>query len=250
MERLRDTPFKHFDLPVNHLGRHGHYIPPKARNEAEIERRKALRSGTLLAEQQQKGTAVAAKLIDFMKDKDDSDFAPNLIAAAAFNTAWHNHAQGALDVMRRRLWLPVHSRSEADVTRESLMEAGAHGLTEAVVLAGLLARCHESRSAATPTFRKKYGRATGNSALVLAGVSRVEQIAETNDPEIQQYQTRKAAMAMATASRDLEERVGANPTFAQLADRDSPLAVYVRRQGTNTSLEALEYATAEVLEAA
>lgn len=245
METLRDRSFKHFDLPVNHLTRHGHYVPPKARDQAEIDRRRSLRRGTLVAEQQHEGTVVAARMIDFLADKDDSDFLPMTLAAAGLNTAWHNIAQGETDVMRRRLWLEVHARRRQDVTRTGLLEIAADGFAQSAELANLLRLTTELGSAAMFGFKKKYARRIGNSSLVLAAVTRADLIAECLDPVGQQFQTRVAAMRALDAARNLEETVGANPTMAQLADRDSPLAVYIRRNGTNTTIDAWEAATAE-----
>lgn len=243
METLRDKSFKHFDLPVNHLTRHGHYTPPKARDEAEIERRRQRPPGALIAEQQEKGTAVAAKLLDFMKDKEDSDFVPKLIAAAGINTAWHNHAQGAEDVMRRRLWLPVHANRRAEITAPVLYEEASAGFDEAALLATYLRKSIEARNSAIWSFRKKYGRRLGNASLVLACVPKAEVIAEGWNEVEQQYHTRQAGLVVLEASRNLEEHVGTNPTLAQLADNDSPMSVYIRRHGTNLSVEGLEFAT-------
>lgn len=243
MEKLRDNTFKHFDLPVNHLTRHGHYVPPKARDEAEIERRRQLPAGTLLAEQQAKGVEVATKLLEFMSDKEDSDFAPKLMAAAGINTAWHNHAQGSNDVMRRRLWLPVHERSKVPVNRESLYKDSVKGFDEASLIASLLAQSIERRSIAKYGFKKKLGIALGNASLVLACVPMSHLIERSLDPYEQQYHTRHAGLAALDDARNLEEQVGANPTMAQLADHDSPMSVYIRRNGTNLTVEALDFAT-------
>jgi len=243
MEKLQDTSFKHFDLPVNHLSRHGHYVPPKARDEAEIARRRTLQAGTLLSEQQERGTNIAARALHYLTRHEDSDFMPKLLAAAGLNTAWHNHAQKAPDVMRRRLWLPVHSRLNRPVQRESLLTDSACGFDDAAMIAGVLRAHIAEKSYEVPDLRKKYARRLGNSAIILACVPAADLIDTQPSEYGQQYFTRRAALTALQEARNLEEFVGANPTLAQLADHDSPLSVYIRREGTNTSVEALEFAT-------
>ena len=246
--------FRHFDLPVDHLSREVHYVPPKARDAEEIERRQSLPSGVLLAKMQERGTAVAAKLIDFINDQEDeSDFAPNTIAAAGLNTAWYNHAQGAQDVMRRRLWLPVHYRvpdEEDPISREELLYTGSEQLQEGRVLAGFLMESVKARNSAIWSFKKKYARKVGNASLVLASVQVVDNVRGSMDQYEQQWHARRGAMQALNASRNLYVATGANPTLAQLADKDSPLSVHIRREGSNLSVDGLESAHADVLEAA
>jgi hypothetical protein len=243
MKNLYDTSFKHFDLPVSHLGRHGHYVPPKARDEAEISRRRALPSGALLAEQQARGTEVAVRALGFVALRDDSNFMPDLLAAAGLNTAWHDHAQSADDVMRRRLYLPVHARNEGPVDRYSLLDGAIEGFRDSVDLADKVTRSITELTQPDPDAKKNYARRIGNSSLVLACVADVEKITGATDDWWQQKYTRDAATRALNQARGLEEHIGANPTLAQLADNDSPLSVYIRRNGTNASVEALEFAT-------
>ena len=63
-----------------------------------------------------------------------------------------------------------------------------------------------------------------------------------DDPESQQYLARRGAMELLEESRTLHNHVDSNPTLAQLADNDSPLSVYWRRNADDMAYEALEQA--------
>ncbi len=249
MNELRDRSFKDFDVPVAHLSRHADYVPPKARDEVEIARRRALPEGTLLAEYQAQGTDITARMLVFLADHDESQFAPNLLAGSAINTFWYIRGKHAKKVMRRRLKMPVHAERKGLVTRDTLMADAQEGFTEAAFLADMVRLSIERRSSAIMSFKKKFALKIGNSALILACVPEAGLIGTSLDPVEAQAHTRHAAMVAFQASRSLEEEIGANPTMAQLADPDSPLSVYIRRKGTNATVEALEFATSSEMSA-
>ncbi len=105
--------YKDFDLPTNHQAKGEDYIPPKARQADEIERRRRLPSGTLLAEQQRDGIAISAEALARLEREEDLQFASRILGASALNTSWYLFAKGA-PVMRRRLKLPVLATPEPE----------------------------------------------------------------------------------------------------------------------------------------
>lgn len=117
-------PYRHFDLPTIHLDPHkAHHIPRRATNQSEVERRKTLPKGTLLAEEQTRGIAVAARLLWHLSEQEDIAFVRPIIAAAGINTAWYDFAAQS-PVMRRRLLLPRLDESPDAQDADALL-AGA-----------------------------------------------------------------------------------------------------------------------------
>lgn len=235
--------YKHFDLPVKHLDGDFDYVPPKAREEAEIARRRALAPGTLLAEQQVRGCEVASRVVDYCIEHDDGLFSTRVLAATAMNTAWYNLARGARDVMRRRLYLPVHGRIEP-ITRGSLQTRASERLSMATDQADKVRRSIEGRHCTVARHRKELGVRLGDTSLLLASIERADKIELVRrEAAMAQRITRQACLDALELSRDMHGEVGANPTLAQLADQDSPLSVYWRRNGSNEAVNALEAAT-------
>lgn len=235
--------YKHFDLPVKHLDGDFDYVPPKARDQAEIVRRRQLAPGTLLVEQQALGTEIAGRVVDYCIEHDDGEFSARLLAATAMNTAWYNFARDAQNVMRRRLYLPVHGKVEP-ITRESLLTRASERFTLSAQMAERVRRSVEGRHCTTTRYRKELGVRLGDTALVLAAVDNAPEIEMARgESGLAQRITRQACLRALEQSRGLHAEISANPTLAQLADADSPLSVYWRRHGTNQAVDALEAAT-------
>ena len=235
--------FKNFDLPVKHLeGKSEHYVPPKARNPYEIERRKMLPKGVLMAEMQAKGIKVARGILEQMIDQEDTIFATRTLAAASLNTAWYNYAQGAQDVMRRTLQLPNYEDMDEANAEEYLFNTAIDQMGQAETFAKRLVRDGHERRRLYVMHKKPLGVKLGNTALVLATIPKANQLAYLQDPAFRQMLTRDCALGLLEDSRTLYKQVGSNPTLAQLADQDSPLAVYWRHQANNLAYDALEIA--------
>jgi hypothetical protein len=235
--------FKNFDLPVKHLEGEGeHYVPPKARDPYEIERRKMLGKGVLMAEMQAKGIKVAHGILKYMVDKDDTLFTTKTLAAASLNTAWYNYAQGAQDVMRRTLQLPNYELVDEADPEEYLFNVAIDQMGEAETIAQRLVRDGQERRRLYVAHKKPLGLKLGNTALVLATIPHANQLAYLRDPAFRQMLARDSSLEVLEDSRNLYKQVGSNPTLAQLADQDSPLAVYWRRQANDLAYDALEIA--------
>lgn len=235
--------FKHFDLPVKHLDTDFDYVPPKARNQEEIERRRSLPPGTVLAEAQTRGVEIACRVIDYCVEHDDGEYSARLLAATAMNTAWYNFARDARTVMRRRLYLPIHGKTDP-ITRESLLTRASKHMHESAEQAHRVQRSIEGRHCTTTRFKKDLGIKLGDTSLVLASVERATEIEMARgESALAQRITREACLEALEQSRILYSDMHSNPTLAQLADSDSPLSVHWRRTAPNEALDALEFAT-------
>ena len=246
--RTQEQPiFKDFDLPTQHLAEE-HYVPPKARSAAEIERRHRLPKGSLLAEHQHRGLKVAAGILGNIIDQPDVDFSARLLAAAGLNTAWYGFAQGAeTEVMRRRLklprldgWQPAWRPSGPDLLREA-----TDGFEEAVFAAKAVVSAVEHRSPRTAGYKKTLGRAIGNSSLTLACVPVADQLVLGGTDHDIQLLVRQRSLHTLNDARQLSGEIGSHPSIAQLADQDSDLSVYWRRNAPNGALQAFLEVTAQ-----
>ena len=241
---MNKLPFSNFDLPRQHLGPEGHYVPPKARADAEIIRRRALPSGTLLLEQQQKGIEIAGKMFAIAAAGEERKYVAGMIALAAINTGWYAYAQGADDVMRRRLELPKMADHETDQrqTSEELTGLISQGLDAASKLA---ATVQTERAANRDRFStmKSFGRCVGNVAL-LAAVDHHNAANISGNAYIVQKEVRDIALTTLESARQAVHTTGAHPSFAQFADLHGPQVTHLYNHAPNGVVEAFEQAAA------
>jgi hypothetical protein len=235
--------FRDFDLPVKHLEGDGeHYVPPKARDCEEIERRKQLVPGVLMAELQLKGIKIARNILEIVQQQDDGIFVVRTLGAAALNTSWYNYAMGAQDVMRRRLNLPSIDEFGEDVTKSKIITDAVEQMGVAEDEADIMVQEGHEKRRLYDIRKKVIGKSLGNSALTLASVPYADILSKSYDPKFRQYVARQGALEILEESRMLHITVGSNPTLAQLADNDSPLSVYWRRNADDAAFDALEQA--------
>lgn len=235
-----NKPYRNFDLPKQHLDDH-HYIPERARSRSEIERRRSLPSGTLLAEHQRDGLSIAHRIMTSIEQPEDMAFAGSLIAMSGLNTGWYNYAAHST-VMRRRLDLPMLADEESDwrESRSGLLTKAQQGLVEAATIAeALVATKVERRS--TVRQQKQLGRQLGNVSLQLA-CAEVSMVANAYSPFAVQDMAREASLTILEQARVFSAQAGTHPSVAQLADPNSDLAVYWRRNAPNGAFEAYEEA--------
>lgn len=237
---MNKQPFTHFDLPRQHLSEQGHYIPARAREEAEIQRRRRVPTGTVLAEQQAKGFKVAAYVLKQTEDE-SLIYSSNLISLAALNSGWYTFAQGASDVMRRRLYLPKMADHESD-WRQNTADLRKEATENMKVLASLAGDLALRNEAMRPSRRASVqcGRLAGSTALQLA-VLQYGSIPGGNAFEVQK-QVRDLALHTLDESRNYGAANESHISIAQLADRDSPLSVAWRRSAPDQAYQALEEA--------
>lgn len=163
-------PYRHFDLPTKHLTGERHYVPPKSRDADEIERRRSLPAGTILAEQQRSGTKIAAHILQTVREQHDVRFASRIIAASGLNSAWYGFARGS-NVMRRRLHLPFLVQSEEErLWTPDIQERALIAFNEAAVAAEGLVVAVANRAPKQEERRVKVGRMMGDASLELACV--------------------------------------------------------------------------------
>jgi len=233
-------PYKHFDLPTEHL-RGEHYVPARARDEDEIARRRTLLPGALLAEQQAKGLRVIMGILEHVQEEPDVQFASELLSATGINTSWYALARDAL-VMRRRLYLPQLADDTLDfrLSPAGVRDEAYGGIVEAGVFADLY-RDEHYEGAPLKRTRQAFGRAIGNASLGLGCLELGSAHLRMNAFDAQLAARQQGQRAIERA-RQLELQLGAAPSLAQLADVDSPLAVYWRRVAPNGAYQAYEEA--------
>lgn len=234
--------YKDFDLPSRIEAKGAPYVPPKARDDDEIERRRRLPTGTLLAEAQRDGVAIAADILADMEDPADLAFASRLLGASALNTSWYLFAEGA-PVMRRRLKLPLLA-TEGDIVRPDtielvqardrrLAEARRRADTHTQMVAFALAEAARDDSATN------LGRLVGNTGLSIATVDLgdVFTFGQGDNFEVQDA-VRERSLQTLRDARELGIELHTIPSLAQLADPDSDLSVFWRRQAPNGAYRA------------
>lgn len=246
---MSKTPFKDFDIPTKHITEGKHFIPPKTRDSAERERRKLMPPGTLLVEYQQKGIRMASIMLGILQDPHDIESANAVISPAGLNTSWYSFARGATDVMRRRLKLAQLTSPDPEQRPSSYMLH--HQATDLFSLASTKA---EGLVVATingiepvDEYKKTVARTVGHASLVLDSVPIGDQVGygdiEATDFDLQNMSRLRALSALEQA-RTLHAVTGEVPSLAGLADPDSGISVFIRRQATDAVVEAYEEAYA------
>lgn len=247
--------YRDFDLPTNHLPGNQHYIPRRARSQAEIERRRGLAPGTLLAEHQVRGLTIGSLILEHIHEPDDLRFTTKVLAVSGINTAWYGFARGSEDkVMRRRLKLPVLATGDAERRPDpmDLFPATKVGLRDAMLEAHMLVAAHQVEPGKVWERKKDLGRMIGNSAIALACIASptgFDNHGETVSDFAAQNFVRQRGLWALHHGRTLAGELGSYPSVAQLADPDSDLGVYWRRHAPNGALEAYDQALASPLAA-
>jgi hypothetical protein len=237
-------PFKHFDVPTQHLvGYDAHFVPPQARSASEIERRRSRPAGALLAEYQLYGIRIAASVLGRVREQPDIDFATRIIGPAGLNTASYIFPKG--DVMRRRILLPnmIGEDGIEPPTPADHLRAGLLGLREARVAAEGLVFAAGEKLRTTNRQRMELGRDIGEISLGLICADMPEILSMDSEYAIQAMARQRSLQALEIA-RTMGAEIGTPPSLAQLADPDSNLSVFFRREAPNGAYQAFEEATA------
>ncbi len=247
--------FTQFEIPVAHLGPEGHYVPPPAREAAEIERRQAEHRGHLIAEEQLTGIQIAAGTLERLDTPEDLAFMTGIFAVSGFNAAWYTFAEGAdMEVMRRHVDLPClfgpthHDRP----TSENILNHAKRGLLYATEQAFAVERAVHYGSPRVHEFRPRLGRTLANAALHLAVVDLGDKLAgspRVSDNKVQRI-VRARATRRTTQARTMTKEVGSHPSMAGLAEELSDIRVFVARNAPTSGLKALNQAVEAVGQAA
>jgi hypothetical protein len=239
-ERIR----KDFDVTSGHLPAHGHHVTRKARGFQEANRRRGLGPGMLIIEKEQQGLSVAANILTIINDPISREFATRLLGATVFNGAWYHSAQGAhrasIDesVGRRRAKLPDLT-AEGDDWRpnsDSLLVSSAERLQIASDWGGKLLTGMETKG--SKTREKAFGKYLADTSLVIASVE-IGDYTATARPAEAQHLAWRSGLEMVNNARSLGEEIGSHPSPAQLADPDSDLLVFWRRNAPDGAYAAL-----------
>ncbi|MEO5627697.1 MAG: hypothetical protein ABIQ89_02315 [Candidatus Saccharimonadales bacterium] len=233
--------YRDFDLPTKHLASKRHFVPAKARDEVEIERRRQRQPGVLIAEQQERGLAVAGSILKHLAKPDGVGFAARILPAAGLNTAWYQFARGAeYEVMRRRLKLPFlavlpnYRQSSEDMRYDAACRFDAARAKGAELITAI-----EGQLPKTERTKRSLGRMVGTASLVLAcaelGDRFIEQPLSSTDTQLL---VRQNSLRALNDSRTLEAEIGLPPSIAQLSDPDSHLSVFWRREAPTDALNA------------
>jgi hypothetical protein len=235
-----NKPYRNFDLPKQHLDDR-HYIPERARTKSEIDRRRSMPAGTILAEHQRDGLVVANEIMRNVEQPEDITFATNMIAMSGLNASWYSYAADS-PVMRRRLNLPILSDEETGwyETSIGLLVKTQHALVGAVAVADSLVKATRERRP-TARYQQQLGRRLGNVSLGLACVE-LSNSADAYSAFDMQHFAREQSLRTLEQARTFSDRIGSHPSIAQLADPNSDLAIYLRRHAPNGVFESYEEA--------
>lgn len=251
---MSKRPYKDFDLPTKHIEGERHYIPPKARDRAEIERRKSQPAGTLLAEHQHAGLAVATIMLGILQDTDDIMSAASFIVPAGLNSAWYSHAQHS-QVMRRRLKLAKLATEDPEQRPTSYMlhheATDLFGKATDAAKQLVLAIRHQIPEGIFDS-RKELLYTLGHASLVLDSVSIGDQVGwdiQVTDFDLQDL-ARKRALNALERSRALQAEIGEPPTMAAFGDYDGLIARELRKNATDAVVEAYQTGFEQVVMAA
>lgn len=249
----KEIIYKDFDLPTKHLVAERHFVPAKARDEDEIERRRSLRPGVLLAEHQEHGVAVAASILKRLHQPEDVAFASKIISATGLNTAWYSFARGAEhEVMRRRLKLPFLAAHAPEFrpSSDELLYDSAFYFDEARQTGEDLIEIIGRDPRKEEQLKKKFGRQVGKASLTLACVSLGDELQANPVRSVDtQDRVRQRCLQALESSRTIDESIGLPPSFAQFAEHDSHLSVYWRREAPSGAQQAYHTAVAQHLAA-
>lgn len=235
-----NKPYRNFDLPKQHLDDR-HYVPERARTASEIERRRSVPSGTILAEHQRDGLLIASQMLQAIEEPEDLAFATDLIAMSGLNTSWYSYAAHS-PVMRRRLNLPVLADEETDwyETSIGLRAKTQESLVGAVAIAEALATATQERRP-TDRHRQQLGRRLGNVSLGLACIE-LSNSADAYSAFDMQHFAREQSLRTLEKARTFGDQIGSHPSIAQLADPNSDMVLHLRRHAPNGAFEAYEEA--------
>ncbi len=247
---------RNFDLPAQHINETdgSSYIPPRARDDDEIARRRQLRPGSLIREFQASGAKVAQAIYDSpVAEPEDILYIRRRLAVPLFNSAWYTFADNGKTpdfFMRRVLKLPVLASDETDIenswraSKEFLQGKVRDGLVHSATLASRLSIQYErGLEKSRQKTETGLGRSMGNTALLLINLQNANSPLGMSEGEIQDLVMSYASDLLADA-RASHENTGYHASIAQLADPESPLSRDWRDNAPRSggALHALEQA--------
>lgn len=238
-----------FELPMNFVpAGDPEYIPPVTHNAAEIERRRQLRRGTLVFEQQYLGTIAAKLFVQQLLENgsyEDLDFAAGITSAAELGSA-RQSLRGGEDVMRRHFNLPRVNDFETGLPfseEEKIQEALGKLQLATDLSKGVYER---KRDIGEVGVRKShnFGHKIGDAALAVAMLPHPE-IGLSGTVGEAQHQVRKVAFEALENTRKMRAKVSQNISLAMLGAPVTRLTSYIEENSPHKAYDALRDAQAE-----
>lgn len=235
-------PYTQFDLPTRHLGGDNHYVPPRARDSSEIDRRRSLPSGTILLEQQHRGLLITQDVLQNVQDAEDTTYAAQFIAACGLNSAWYQYARGST-YMRRHIALPylVRPKDHPRPSCDEVLDASRKKIVRVAEAAGALATLHAEQKFGQSDRAISLGRSMAHATLEAACAPLADALYSRKDFALQAA-VRTHCLNILDNARTLGLELGTPPSFAQLADPDSDLSVHIRREAPSDVYYAFDEA--------
>lgn len=245
-------PYSQFNLPSHHLPLNGSDAQPaSARKPAEIYYRRSRRKGSLVLDEQRKGLMIADRMVQAIETGkfDDDDFTARMLAMAGINTSFYTYARDSR-VMDRRLDLPTLASDEGDrlanyTSRSELLNQASGGMDKSLQLGTKLYEAFLIRREGVAT-SVRLGKSLGNTSLLLASLNLPKKVSGLTVFEAQ-HTTREHLLDLLEDARTIASKpvsglkpMGSHPSIMQLADPNSDLSVYWRRNAPNDAVDLLE----------
>ncbi|RYF28662.1 MAG: hypothetical protein EOO17_04515 [Chloroflexi bacterium] len=243
-------PYNTFMFSTIHFDSTKNSIPAKARKQEIIDARHGRRYGTLRYENQRIGIEKARLMLDFMKESDQRIDGAHLVGILGVGSTFHQLAEGE-DVMNKKVSLATLASDENDDFRQNedgIWIAATGHLAEMSDQALTLTDMHNNRLTSRDHYQS-LGRRIGATTMELACVGIGNTPEYLSEFEAQAL-ARDRALHIANEARQYASTIGSNPSFAQLADRDSDVSIDVRRNAPRKVAEAFEFATEQYPHAA
>jgi hypothetical protein len=242
---MSKQPFRDYDSPNRRQYGGEHYIVPPTRDPVEAIRRIDRPRGVLRFEYQQRGLRIGATVLRGLHEPEDVEFARPVLAASLQKAGDYTSNMGRIDVQRSRWKLPDLTEASplAGLPLHVMLRETAAQLEEAAMASDKLINGlsrHDTRIKRTGL---QVGGRIGHASLTLSAAHLAGIGYLLSDFDIQ-WQARIEGLKTAEKVGALAETIGTIPSIAQLADPDSPLSVYWRREAPNGAYEALEMAVA------
>lgn len=226
------------------------YVPSRKRSPELIERFEGKPPGVVIAWQQKVGTAAVAQAFERIGstgDRDDTLELAEMASYLAIGTAYHLFAQKeAKRVMYRRVRIPrmIDPETGKRTSEQELVESAQAGLAHAAQLAIVIDEMvNEERSIGKQNEQLGLSLATTGMTLAVIGDS-VASLRD--DAEDMQWHTWQAAQGSYLRTFELSGLIGVRPTFAQLADDQSPYRRYLNDDSESVTQTVFETLINEV----
>lgn len=256
-------PYSQLVLPSTHLPADSeHAQPASARDSDVIDFRRSRPHGALVYDEERKGLIIEQFVVRNYEQQgvDDDNFSLKMLAMAAINTGFYDFARDA-SVMNRNIPMPelAINQSGGRVLRPSRTQFLAEAIPGNIEQSIQFATQRLDEFQKSPDFNNRkvaklsyeLGKTVSRTALLLGGVSQIEHVHDMDAFEAQkrlrEHLTKLLEDARTIAAKPVDghKPMGSHPSILQLANQDSDLSVYWRRNAPNEAVDLLEEARAQ-----